>query len=273
MSGPSRGFTLYQPDLSKIAISIKTFLRDAQLEYAMAGILYTMPEAQIIVADDGEPSARKYALYESLRKQGHLVIELPFDSGFGRKSNEITAACHREYILIASDDFDFRPLSVRQGIEKLVAVLDGDSALAIASGRVNGNRYEGYLRDYGDRIVEEYITLDRPQHVNGVTYHRCNLTVNYSLIRAGILGPEKIHWDGEVKIGGGEHGAFFVDVMRAGHGVAWVPGVDIREQETRTVDPRYAVFRGRARQPGRPCFARRGIKEYTCFGGSIEHSF
>jgi len=268
---------VYRADISKVSILIKTFLRDQHLEVAVSGILAIMPEVRMIVVDDGERTARKSAIYEQLSARGHAVIEMPFDSGFGAKSNAALPTVHdysieRPYLLIGSDDFDFRPPSVRQGIERLVAVLDGDQEVAIASGRVNGNRYEGWLRDHGDRIVEEYISLDRPQRVNGVTYHRCNLTVNYSLIRADILGPEKIHWDPEVKIGGGEHGAFFVDVMRAGHGVAWVPGADIREQETRTVDSRYAVFRGRARQPGRPCFAKRGIKEYVMFGGGVEHA-
>jgi glycosyltransferase involved in cell wall biosynthesis len=269
--------TPYRPDLSKVSILIKTFLRDNHLEEAIAGIMVTMPEVRMIIVDDGDRSARKKAIYDDLYQHGHAIIEMPFDSGFGAKSNAAIDTVkdyilERPYLLIGSDDFDFRPATVRQGIERLVAVLDGDPEIAIASGRVNGNRYEGWLRDHGDRIVEEYITFDQPRHVNGVTHHLCNLTVNYSLIRGSILGSDKIHWDDDVKIGGGEHGAFFVDVMRAGHKVAYVPQVDIKEQVQKPTDRRYQTFRGRASRPGRPCFQRRGIREYVMFGGGVERA-
>jgi hypothetical protein len=38
-----------------------------------------------------------------------------------------------------------------------------------------------------------------------------------------------LHWDGEVKIGGGEHGALFIDAKRLGYGVAVVPEAIIYE--------------------------------------------
>lgn len=259
-------------DLSSVSILIKTFLRDAYLFEAIDGIQETMPEVRMIVVDDGESSMRKSDLYAQLRMRGHVILQLPFDSGFGAKSNaSITPAQERKYLLVGSDDFNFRPRTVRAGIEKLVAVLDG-GVIDIASGRVNGNRYEGWLDDFGSRIVERYISLNRPEQVNGVTYHACDLTVNYSLIRSTILGrgPQQVHWDDDVKIGGGEHGAFFVDVKRAGYRVAWVPGVEIKEQEGKPVDIRYGTYRGRAGKPGRPCFAKRNIQEYICFGGYTE---
>lgn len=266
---------MYQPDLSKVSVMVKTFLRDQHLFEAIAGIRETMPDVRMIIVDDGDSSPRKSQMYSELRLRGHVAIEMPFDSGFGAKSNAaIEPSQERPYLLVGSDDFDFRPSFVRQGIERLVSVLDG-AQVDIASGRVNGNRYEGWLEDYGSRIVERYINLDNPQQANGVTYHRCDLTVNYSLIRSRILGvgDRQVHWDNDVKIGGGEHGAFFVDVKRAGRAVAYVPGVDIREQAGKPVDIRYPTFRGRAAaDPKRPCFARRGIREYVCFGGSVEKS-
>lgn len=262
-------------DLSSVSIMIKTFLRDPYLFEAIAGIRETMPEIRMIVVDDGEPNHHKSIFYGQLVAAGHVVVEMPFDSGFGAKSNAaIALAQERPYLLIGSDDFDFRPRSVRVGIERLVTVLDGYPYAAIASGRVNGNRYEGWLHeeDNGRRIREEYIKYDAPQQVNGVTYHTCELTVNYSLILSSILGfgAQQVHWDDDVKIGGGEHGAFFVDVKRAGYGVVWVPGAEIKEQSGKPTDIRYQTYRGRAGKPGRPCFAKRGIAEYVMFGGGIE---
>lgn len=266
------GEPYYRPDLGKVSVLVKTFLRDQHLSRTVAGLLQNLPEAQIIVVDDGERSSEsKFRLYERLSSMGHVVYWMPFDSGFGMKSNMGSSLCRRPYLLIASDDFDFFDPQARGGVEKMVVVLDKVPEVAIASGRVNGYRYEGWLKDFGDRIVEEYIDLNVAYSVLGVSYSPCNLTVNYSLIRRDILGPDKVHWDDDVKIGGGEHGAFFVDVMRAGHGVAYVHGVNIREHtEQLPADPRYHQFRGRARQPGRPCFKRRGIREYVMFGGGVE---
>jgi len=258
------------PDLRKVTILIKTFLRDAHLADALSGIWASMPEVHVLVIDDGEHTPAKESLYQRAIGTGHTVVQMPFDSGFGAKSNEAIKHIFRPYLLIGSDDFNFRPLEVRHGIEKLVAVLDGDPHLAIASGRVNGNPYEGWLHDYGDRVVEEWLSLDNPKKSNGVVYYHCDLTVNYSLIRAEILGRNKICWYDDVKIGGGEHGAFFVAVKRAGYKVAYVPGVNISEQQGKPTDLRYSSFRGRASRPEREAFKHMGIREYVCFGGSVE---
>jgi len=259
--------------LSSVSILIKTFLRDNYLVEAVGGIEAMMPEVRMIIVDDGETKG-KDAFYYRLRDRGHVVIQLPFDSGFGAKSNAaIEAAYDRPYLLIGSDDFDFFAGYVRPGIEKLVTVLDS-GLVDIASGRVNGNRYEGWLEDGGTRIVERYIDLNPAFAIsaNGIAYYRCDLTVNYSLIRSSILGfdENQVHWDDDVKIGGGEHGAFFIDVKRAGYSVGYVPGVDIREQSGKPTDVRYQMYRGRAGKSGRPCFAKRNIQEYVCFDGSIE---
>ena len=254
--------------LTNVSILLKTFLRDRYLFETVRVIENEMPDAQMIIVDDGDFTAHKRSLYHRLRQNGHVCLETAFDTGFGFKSNLGAAACNRPYLLIGSDDFDFR--GVRPGIEKLVKVLDADVA-DIASGRVRNNPYEGWLIDNGlGEIRERYIAFEKPQTVDGVRYHKCELTVNFSLIRRSILGPDKIHWDNDVKIGGGEHGAFFVDVKRAGHRVVYVEGVNINEQPEQLTDPRYGAFRGRARQPERPCFSRRGIKQYYCFDGTAD---
>jgi hypothetical protein len=163
---------------------------------------------------------------------------------------------------------------VRAGVEKLVAVLDGDPNVHVASGRVNNTPYEGWLIDEGRRVTERYINLAaKPMSVNGVDYHLCNLTVNYSLVRRDILGPGKIEWDDDIKIGGGEHGAQFIKILRAGYGVAYVPGVHILEQQAKPVDPRYPGMRARAaQQVGRPAFKKIGVEEYVLFSGAVEHA-
>lgn len=256
--------------LEKVSILLKTFLRDAHLFDAVGGILQTMPEVQMIVVDDGEPSQPKSRLYDRLRDFGHVVLEMPFDSGFGAKSNAGVGMLLRPYLLIGSDDFEFRPASVRRGVESMLAVLEGDESISIASGRVNGYPYEGWLEDQGDRVIESYIKFDQPRQSNGVTYHLCDLTVNYSLVHHRVF--EKVLWDDDIKIGGGEHGAQFIKIKRAGFKVAYVPGANICEQQGKPTDVRYQAFRGRARLPGRPAFQKLGIREYVMFGGGVERA-
>jgi hypothetical protein len=195
------------------------------------------------------------------------VEVVDFDSGFGYKSNIGVAACRRPYLLIGSDDFDFR--GARPGIEKMVRVLD-NSDLDIVSGRVNDNPYEYWLHEAPAGVWREYPISYQSEFIDGVRISRCDLTVNYSLIRRSLLGPDKVHWDDDVKIGGGEHGAFFLDVRKAGGKVAYVHDVSIQEQTGKPIDPRYGAARGRARNPERPCFVKRGVKQYYCADGTAD---
>lgn len=259
--------------LSKVAVLLKTFLRDGLLTKCLAGIERTLPEVKIIVVDDGYESGHKISLYAALRELGHVCLWLPFDSGFGAKANAaIPFFADHQYILIASDDFDFEDRSIRGGIENMVAVLDGDPSIHIASGRVDGRPYESLLEVAGD-CVREIAGHREARAVNGVNYKTCDLTVNFSLIRSSCFGDDKLHWDGkEVKIGGGEHGSFFLDAKRLGYGVAVVENVNIRQMpwDFSLIHPSYPQFRNRAMEPGRPCLKARGINRWQLQNGRIE---
>ena len=109
-----------------------------------------------------------------------------------------------------------------------------------------------------------------PVHTLGMLpwFYEVDLTVNFSLIRQEVF--KKVRWDDDVKIGGGEHGSWFLDVKRAGFKVAFVPGVNINEQSLRS-STEYRQFRARANSPERPCFERRGIKRYVLGNGSVDY--
>lgn len=253
-------------DLSKVSIGVKTLLRDEMLMDALRGIHKNIPEAEIVIADDGNYTDSKGFMYRELRDEGHIIGFLPFDSGFGFKSNWIAQNFRREYLLVASDDFDFHPLEVRKGIEKLVDVLD-QTDVDIASGRVNNWPYEFDLEDLGDKIIEHPTNVD-PYVALAPWFVQTDLTVNYSLVKRRVF--EKVSWDNDVKIGGGEHGAFFLDVKRAGFKVAYVPGVNINTQKKK--DPsEYRPYRSRAARRERPCFVKRGIKMYVLGNREIDY--
>ena len=255
-------------DLSKVSIGIKTFLRDSHLFDAIAGIRAAMPEVEMVIADDGRLTEDKAKLYEELKSEGHVVSVMLFDSGFGYKSNWIAQHFRRDYLLIASDDFDFRPPVVVRGIERLVDTLDHTDA-DIASGRVNGRPYEFYLTDLGSKIIEtavsdEITDTDDPD----IWFVQCDLTVNYSLMKRRVF--DKVKWDDDQKIGQGEHGAFFVDAKRANLKTVYVPGVNISTQR-KPDPPEYRPYRSRAASPERSCFKKRGIKTYILGDGAVDY--
>jgi hypothetical protein len=250
-------------DLSTVSIGVKTFLRDPQLIHTMISIRATMPETKMIIVDDGEMTERKQLLYEGRMREGHTVITLPFDSGFGMKSNVMVDALRTPYLLVASDDFDFSSPLVREGVERLIETLNSNPDIDIASGRVNHNPYEFDLIDQVHRVVEVPVKINA-----GSRIVPCDLTVNYSLIRKDVFNH--VRWDDDVKIGGGEHGAFFLDCKRAGIQTVWVSGVNINEQGIRDSE-RYRQFRMRARDSARPCFEKRGVRQYVLGNGQTDY--
>lgn len=258
-------------EFSKICIMIKTMLRDTQLFRTISGIEKHLPGARMIIVDDGRDNPPKITEYARLRTAGHSCVWMPEDSGFGAKSNESLRHMDREYLLVASDDFDFHDVGVIESVRRMIRLLDHEKSLSVASGRVNGNPYEGNLTIRGDECWERYIDFKDKRLTAGVEWYPCDLTVNFSLIRSSILGwgEGQVHWHDDVKIGGGEHGAFFIALLRSGHKVAYVAGANINEQRIAS-SPEYMMRRARARGAGRICLKREGINKYHTFGGHIE---
>ncbi len=239
------------------------------MHHAIYNISVMLPEVKMIVVDDSGDLVDQAVLnyLKEASERGHQIIFLPFDSGFGKKSNVIAEFLDTDYLLIGSDDFDFSPLTVRNGIIKMVQILDENPDIHIVSGRVNNRPYEFDLEDKGDTIIEHKVEIPNHPHLEFV---ECGLTVNYSLIRKEVF--EKVRWDDDVRIGGGEHGAFFVDVKRAGFKVAYATDVNIREQTDRRFSTKYNTLRARANGPERPCFVKRGIKKYILGNGPVDYN-
>jgi hypothetical protein len=249
-------------DLSRMSILIKTFLRDGYLFDTVADLRVKFPECKLIIMDDGHATAIKDNLYRTLRMQGHVCEYMPFDSGFGAKANAAIPHITTPYVLIGADDFEFGAPDARAGIEKLFTVMDHTPLeLGVASGRVDGNAYEGFLSYGPDFIKETPLAMGDWLQAGGVDYKLCDLTVNFSVLRAAMLGFDKVvagvelkepavgcvQWEAAYKIGG-EHHDFFQDVKRAGYKVAFVPGVNINQKkyDPRKIAPDYSKYRGRA---------------------------
>ncbi len=249
-----------------ISIGIKTFLRDEQLFNTIQAIRTNLPGAQMIISDCGEMTEEKDSLYAEIEREGHIHIDLPFDSGFGCMSNAIADRLERPMLLVGSDDFDFSTLEVKEGIKKLLHVAHFHSEFSVLSGRVNNIPYEFFFCSHGNGFIEE---VEPGIWGLNADYHHIDLTVNYSLIRREVF--DKVRWDTpEPKIGGAEHFAFFWDCKQAGFEVAYVPGVNINEQQVRN-SARYNMYRRRALDSARPCFVKRGIKKYVCGNGVVDY--
>jgi hypothetical protein len=251
--------------LSDITIGIKTFLRDDMLQHALFGIRRSMPEVKIIVADDGRVTEEKLNFYSDMHNTGNFEVhDLPWDSGFGKKSNFIADRLKTKYLLVGSDDFEFGTKEVRDDVITIVKILDENPYLDIVSGRVNNNPYEFWLDEEPDGVITEV----RATEFSKLGLIPCDLTVNYSLIRQKVF--ENVRWDDEAKIGQGEHASFFLDVKWAGFAVAYAYGVNINEQKTRPMEE-YRQYRNRARSPERSCFVKRGIKKYILGDGTVDY--
>lgn len=256
------------PSLSNVSILLKTFCRDEKLLNSVAAIRKNMPEIQMIIIDDGDQTETKDGIYADLVREGHKVIILPFDSGFGKKSNAGIAALDRPYLVISCDDFNHNPVGVKVGIEKMLSILEWSPGLSIVSGRLaNRGPYEFLLAEDNGSIYEVPCNFDSyPQLAN--PFGICDVTVNYSLIRREVF--EKVRFDDEEIIGEGGHGAFFYDVKKAEFKVAYIPGVEISEQTGRDSE-QYRKFRARAHGPSRKCFEKRGIKKWVLGNGIIDY--
>jgi len=251
--------------LHKLTIGVRTFLRDEKLFKAVNGILATMPEVEIFVVDCGEYTKEKDDFKARLIDMGHEVANLEFAVGFGAMSNMLIDHFRRDYLLFGSDDFDFSPLSVREGIEKMVEILD-TTDVDVISGRVSGHgAYEFDLEEQEGGVVIEH-PVHIPNHPD-LHFVYCDLTVNYSIFKRRVF--EKVRFEQDVPIQGGEHGAQFLKIKRAGYKVAYAVGVEIEEQgglDSR----RYRQFRARHTDPPRVCFDRIGVKKYILGNGQVD---
>ena len=261
-------------DLNTVCVLLKTFLRDGFLLDTVRMFEKEYPEIRMVIMDDGYPTSAKDAMYQRLQNLGHTCEYLPFDSGFGAKANAAIRHFDRPYVLVGADDFNFDEPGVREGIERMVTVIDGVPALGVASGRVDNHPYKGFLSYGGNFIKETALTMGDWLEVNGVEYKLCNLTVNYSIVRTeALLGKNErppIRWKEEFKIGG-EHFWFFYDMGKAGWQTAFVPGVNIaqRKYEPSKIHPDYGKYRGRAIEcVGK--FVRMWVKER---GGRVPDNF
>ena len=249
-----------------IDVVLKTFLRDGLMTKCVQGIEKNMPGARIILLDDGRHTREKRTFYAEMQMRGHVVRQLPFDTGYGAKNNIGASLVNRQYVLRIADDFDMNA-EAADGVLKLLNVLKADSNIGIASGRVNNSPYECNLRFEGEPgAVDVYADAVEPSHG---AYTICDMTVNYSLIRSELFCGFK--WDERYKIGG-DHYDLYGYATTQGFLTAYVHGVNVNtfEASHADVDRDYAYYRGRARLALPWAFERHGWRSFTSIDGRVD---
>ena len=209
----------------KIAICIKTFLRDAVLYRTVEYIKRIMPYPyRLYIADDGRPSDRKALFYQQLKKDGHLVVELPFDSGLSLGRNALIKQVTEDYVLLLDDDTVIKDA---ESVKKLKACLDADPALGVVAAvlkREQGNWFadENYSKglkfERRDSLLVRVPSRQEIKKAGEYAYRYADQVPNVFLAKRELF--KDVQWDNRIKIEY-EHMDFFLELMKT----AWKAGV------------------------------------------------
>ena len=211
--------------LTDVSILVTTFWRPGYLHECLKGIRANLPECEICVASDDNFFTRAESEYWD---QWDV---LAFDSGLTAKRNAAVNLASRKYSLLAADDFNFAPLYVREGVEKMVETLDAHPEVDVVVGTYNNKKYEGYLEYVPGEYIAEHPRAGLPIFLKPYPAWKIDIGINYFLARTDVL--REIRWDESIRPIGGEHGDWFLQMKCAGKTVVFVEGCNIEAQEDR----------------------------------------
>jgi hypothetical protein len=115
-----------------VALGVKVFKRAEKL----AALLESVPSDLItraIIADDGEITPRKEAIYAAEYGFDIEVLDLPYDAGVGYGRQQVVEALTEEYLLFADPDH-----ILPGNVSTLVDILERDQSLGGAAGALLG---------------------------------------------------------------------------------------------------------------------------------------
>jgi hypothetical protein len=206
--------------MAGVALGTKVFDRTAKLETLLDSAVGS-PVERVYVADDGEPSAAKRALYDGSFPFELEVIDLAYDAGLGRGRNRIVEELDEEYVLFVDTDHVL-PRNVDVLIDQLDARPDvggiAGSILEPERGRVwqsaKDFREEGDVLLRGADLHEKHI-----EEVAGYPFVEFQFVPNAAAFRTECL--KAYSWDPAYVIGW-EHLDFYVGHWKR---TDWIFGV------------------------------------------------
>lgn len=190
--------------MSEIAMGTKVFSRADRLGNLLGSVSGT-PVDRVYIADDGEPSAEKTALYEASYEFDLEVLNLEYDAGLGYGRNQIVEASDEPYLLIVDSDHEV-PSDVGRLRDQLVdrPDLGGVAGLLFERGKIRGTCHDLHRRD--GVLVRDVHADKTVQRVVGDPLVEYDFVPNVCLFRRECL--EENMWDPEYVIGK-EHVDFY----------------------------------------------------------------
>lgn len=222
--------------MAEIAVFIKTFIREETFFNCIESVIEYMSDNHIsnrlYIADDGEISEKKKKLYKNLRCKGHIILELPFNTGASKSRNLLLSELQDErYILRMDDDFE---LTNETNIFALTKILDKKSNIGVVADleRQVGigksvfskqiSPYQGFFIKKGTILVKKIIPLNKFDYfyVDGIKCAKCDFSRNMLLIRRDIF--KEIKWEEKIKFAG-EHLDFMLQIKHSTWDLVFTP--------------------------------------------------
>jgi glycosyltransferase involved in cell wall biosynthesis len=191
--------------MSDIALCVKVFSRAEKLGNLLDSVTDTAVDA-VYIADDGESSEEKRALYEAEYPFDLTVVDLEYDAGLGHGRNAVVEASDEPYLLVVDSDHELPP-RIDDLLAQLEAVPDlgGVSGLLFERGGIHGTCHDLY--EHGDVLVRDVRSEKTVERVAGQPFIEFDFVPNVALFRRECL--EDAAWDPEYIIGK-EHLDFYV---------------------------------------------------------------
>jgi cytidyltransferase-like protein len=202
----------------RVAVLIKTFLREDVLTRTVAAVKKMMPcEYRIYIADDGTVSDRKAAFYQKLRDEGHVVVQLAYNSGISAGRNALLRIVNEDYVLLIDDD---TCVSTPASFKNMKAVLDADADVALVSPllkREGGSWFgpesysKGLKLELQNGLLKRSPATGDMRKVGEIQYRYADQVPNVFLAKREAFNA--VRWDDRIKVEY-EHMDFFLALKK-----------------------------------------------------------
>ena len=191
-------------DFSDTTVGVPTFRRKEKL-FNLLESLEKWDFKEIIVADDSKISEEKWNKYEEMKEKIPLrVLEFPFDSGIGKKRQEIVKELESNFLLTIDDDME--PYKIKSLKEVLLSdeKLGGVSGLLIEENELKCSAHD--LKVKNSYLIKDIKNKECLSSRNNNPYFKFNQIPQVGIFRKDCLN--EYNWDDHYKAGK-EHLDFF----------------------------------------------------------------
>lgn len=201
----------FDKDYKEVAIIIPTFLRNNCLKLLVESIKKTLPSDwyRLYIGDQGYSDLDTSKYYETLKKEGHFVTYLPFNSGLSFTRNYLVEQTKEPFILLIDDDFEFYN---ETKIQNFIQILNDNPNMGVVGGILKDYPpYNFYIFRQDDNlyyvrpnIKNRFTTSSYCQ--SSIGYQFCDIVLNFSMFKRELF--KDIKWNPELKMC--EHSDFYI---------------------------------------------------------------